>query len=103
MSHLDEARKAEVPQTEEYTNRIRSLARSKSGELWADQEVIDKLRTYKSLCASQHEVITGYEEQEAALVAALQKCLGYFEDRDYADSELARQCRAALEKAGVEL
>jgi hypothetical protein len=111
MSHLDEARKAEVPQTEEYTNRIRSLARSKSGELWADQEVIDKLRTYKSLCKSQHEVIKGYEEQEAVWLTLVRdiefECDGH-EDIDNNGGpnfamRVMNHVRAALEKTGVEL
>jgi len=55
--------------------------------------------TYKSLCASQHEVITGYEEQENALVNALTRCLRYGDLLP----ELADEARAALEAAGVEL
>jgi hypothetical protein len=106
MSNVDEARKAEVPQTEEFANRLRSLARSKSGELWADQEVIDKLLTYKSLCASQHEVIKGYEEQEAAMVAAIKRAMPILESHEYRTNEdmgALVACQAALEKAGVEL
>ncbi len=106
MSNVDEARTAEILETGEFINHIRRLARSKSGELWADQEVIDKLRTYKSLCASQHEVIKGYEEQEAAMVAAIKRAMPILESHEYRTNEdmgALVACQAALEKTGVEL
>jgi hypothetical protein len=57
--------------------------------------------TYKSLCASQHEVLKGYEEQEKELVDALKESFEYF--RCEGLSSYVEMCRAALEKAGVEL
>jgi hypothetical protein len=62
--------------------------------------------TYKSLCASQHEVITGYEEQEAAMVAAIKRAMPILESHEYRTNEdmgALVACQAALEKAGVEL
>jgi hypothetical protein len=62
--------------------------------------------TYKSLCASQHKVITGYEEQEAAMVAAIKRAMPILEFHEYRTNEdmgALVACQAALEKAGVEL
>ena len=62
--------------------------------------------TYKSLCASQHEVIKGYEEQEDAMVAAIKRAMPILESHEYRTNEdmgALVACQAALEKAGVEL
>ncbi len=82
MSNVDEARTAEVLRTEA------------------------RLNMYRSLCKQQYEVIKGYEEQEAAMVAAIKRAMPILESHEYRTNEdmgALVACQAALEKAGVEL
>jgi len=60
--------------------------------------------TYKSLCASQHEVIKGYEEQETAMIAALHEIRQTTIASNSIGEKRAHEIAGdALEKVGVEL